>query len=95
MSFSNPFRDLLLPHRRCKQVFVDGFTPGLDDQTRHRGSTHAPATGHAAQHNHGGDYLGGQGPTDYDPGMSFYSSNSSHYHRPAPWYAMYVERPNR
>jgi len=41
-------------------ISVDGHTPGLEYQKRHRGDTNAPTTGHAAQHNRGNDYLGGQ-----------------------------------
>lgn len=86
MNSSNPLGNLFFRYRKRKQISVDGHTPGLDYQARHHGSTHAPATGHAAQHSRGGDYLGGQDSAEYDSGRSFYSPNSPHYHGPAPWH---------
>ena len=60
MSASDPLGSSFFRYRKRKQISADGHTPGLDYQTRHRGHTHAPPTGHATQHNHGGDYLAGK-----------------------------------
>jgi len=90
MSAKDPLHDLFFRYRKRKQSSIDGHTPGLEYPTRHHGSTHVPTTGHAAQHNHGGDYLDGQDGAEYDPGRGFYSSSSPNYYPPAPWHDMHV-----
>jgi hypothetical protein len=91
MSASDPLGSSFFRYRKRKQVSVDGHTPGLEYQGRHRGNSQAPPTGHSAQHNRGGDYLGGQDSTEYDPGRLFYSSVGPHYHGPPSWEGLPIE----
>jgi hypothetical protein len=91
MSASDPLGSSFFRYRKRKQISVDGHTPGLEYQKRHRGDAHAPPTGHSLQNNRGGDYLGGQDSTEYDPGRSFYSSVGPHYHGPPSWDGLPIE----
>jgi len=91
MAEHNPLNALFFRYRKRKQLSVDGRTPGLEYQARHRGLTQAPSTGHVAQANHDRDYLGGQDGVEYDPGRSFYPSAGPAYRAAAPWHNMQVE----
>ena len=91
MSASDPLGSSFFRYRKRKQISADGHTPGLEYQRRHSGDTHAPPTGHSAQHNRD-EYEALNNAEQYHPGRRFYSVGGPEYERPQSWHDTRFEK---